>query len=83
MLGKFRPRHYLLSTTLLGSVACITPAYAQDATGGRHPPCPVGSGRVARPFFRCGGQGFGAGRKFCQGFHDMGRHLGHACAKLV
>jgi len=34
MLGKFRPRHYLLSTTLLGSAACISPAYAQDAPGG-------------------------------------------------
>src|SRR3546814_2041263 len=34
MLGKFRPRHYLLSTTLLGSAACISPAYAQDVPGG-------------------------------------------------
>src|SRR3546814_17356054 len=34
MLGKFRPRHYLLSTTLLGSAACISPAYAQDLPGG-------------------------------------------------
>src|SRR3546814_6848487 len=34
MLGKFRPRHYQLSTTLLGSAACISPAYAQDLPGG-------------------------------------------------
>src|SRR3546814_16800074 len=34
MLGKFRPRHYLLSTTLLGSAACISPASAQDLPGG-------------------------------------------------
>src|SRR3546814_15701739 len=34
MLGKFRPRHYLLLTTLLGSAACISPAYAQDLPGG-------------------------------------------------
>ena len=34
MLGKFRPRHYLLSTTLLGSAVCISPAYAQDVPGG-------------------------------------------------
>ena len=34
MLEKFRPRHMLLSTTLLGSAACIAPAHAQDAPGG-------------------------------------------------
>src|SRR3546814_12043013 len=34
MWGKCRPRHYLLSTTLLGSAACISPAYAQDVPGG-------------------------------------------------
>ena len=34
MLDKFRPRHMLLSTTLLGSVACIVPAHAQDVPGG-------------------------------------------------
>src|SRR3546814_15915025 len=34
LLGIFRPRHYLLSTTLLGCAACISPAYAQDLPGG-------------------------------------------------
>ncbi|WP_294027980.1 TonB-dependent receptor [Sphingopyxis sp.] len=33
MLGIFRTRHYLLSTTLLGSVACAVPVHAQDMAG--------------------------------------------------